>query len=74
MIKYFLGREVLVGYITQLGNDHNEARYLFEQEGACGMSMPGWYAQAHILASITGEKYEQINPGTSIIAEPVKRN
>ena len=60
------GREILVGYITELGEFSNNAKYLFGLDGPGGMSMPGWYAQAHILASITGEKYEQINPGTSI--------
>ena len=34
--------------------------------------MPGWYAQAHIIASVTGEKYEQINPGT-VISGPIKK-
>ena len=66
-------RTILVGYITQLGQQSNNAKWLFEQKGISGMSMPGWYAQAHVLASITGEKYEQINPGTSIRAEPVSR-
>jgi hypothetical protein len=37
------------------------------------MSMPGWYAQAHVIASITGEKYERINPGTEIIGTPLKK-
>ena len=67
-------REILVGYITQLGQYDNSAKYLFDLKGAGGMSMPGWYAQAHILASVTGEKYEEINPGTYIRATPVKRN
>lgn len=67
-------RAILVGYITQLGQWNNDAKWLFEREGASGMSMPGWYAQAHILASITGEKYEQINPGTSIQATPIPMN
>ena len=67
-------REILVGYITQLGQYNNDARYLFERQGVAGMSMPGWYAQAHILASITGEKYADINPGTYIQAMPVKKN
>ena len=67
-------REVLVGYITQLGQFSKNAKYLFDLKGVGGMSMPGWYAQAHVLASITGEKYEDINPGTVIRAIPVKKN
>ena len=67
-------QQVLVGYITQLGQHGNNQRFLFESEGEGGMSMPGWYAQAHILASITGEKYAEINPGTFIRADPVKKN
>lgn len=66
--------QFLVGYITQLGQHGNNQRFLFESEGEGGMSMPGWYAQAHILASITGEKYAEINPGTVIRADPVKKN
>lgn len=30
--------------------------------------VPDWYAQAHIIASLTGEKYTEINSGTSIKA------
>jgi len=67
-------REILVGYITQLGEYDNSQRYLFDSEGAAGASMPGWYAQAHILASITGEKYAEINPGTFIRGTPLKKN
>jgi len=57
-------REILIGYITQLGQFSHNAKSLFDFEGAAGMSMPGWFAQAHILASVTGERYEDINPGT----------
>ena len=67
-------QQVLVGYITQLGQHSNNQRFLFDLEGEGGASMPGWYAQAHILASITGEKYAEINPGTFIRADPVKKN
>lgn len=67
-------QEILVGYITQLGQYGNNQKYLFDLKGVGGMSMPGWYAQAHILASITGEKYEAINPGTVITGTPVKKN
>jgi hypothetical protein len=68
------GHEILVGYITQLGEYNNSAKYLFDLKDIGGMSMPGWYAQAHILASVTGEKYEEINPETSIEATPVRGN
>jgi hypothetical protein len=67
-------REILVGYITQLGQFSDNAKYLFNLKDVAGMSMPGWYAQAHILASITGERYEEINPGTVIRTTPVKKN
>jgi len=63
------GRKVLVGYITAHGHD-TDGKWLFDLDGSAGMSMPGWYAQAHIIASVTGEKYERINPGTELIAVP----
>lgn len=65
------GRDVVVGYITQLGPDRN-AKFLFNLKGVAGGSMPGWYAQAHLIASLTGEKYEEINPGT-VINGPIKK-
>ena len=49
------GRKAIVGYITKLGRD-SDGQYLFDLKTPAGMSMPGWYAQAHIIASITGEK------------------
>jgi len=63
------GRKVLVGYINTHGDD-TDSKWLFDLDGSAGMSMPGWYAQAHIIASVTGEKYERINPGTELIAVP----
>lgn len=64
------GRDVVVGYAFGLGRG-NETKLLFDRNLG-GDSMPGWYAQAHIIASITGEKYDEINPGTSfIIAAPL---
>lgn len=65
------GREIVVGYITQLGPER-DAKFLFNSKGVAGGSMPGWYAQAHLIASLTGEKYEAINPGTVIIG-PIKK-
>jgi len=59
------GKEIIVGYLLGLGRGA-EARALFEQNLG-GDSMPGWYAEAHIIASLTGEKYTDINPGTVII-------
>lgn len=67
-------REILVGYITQLGNEGKNGKYLFDLPGSGGLSMPGWYAQAHIISSVTGEPYERINPGTVITAVPAKKN
>jgi hypothetical protein len=60
------GKEVIVGYLLGLGRVA-EAKDLFSQNLG-GDSMPGWYAQAHIIASLTGEKYAEINSGTSIEA------
>jgi hypothetical protein len=60
---------VIVGYLLGLGRGA-EAKTLFEQNLG-GDSMPGWYAEAHIIASLTGEKYTDINPGTVIIGEEV---
>jgi hypothetical protein len=65
-------RDVVVGYVTRLGRDA-DAKYLFDLKGPAGMSMPGWHAEAHVIASITGEKYERINPGTEIIGTPLKK-
>ena len=62
-------REIIVGYITKLGEDR-EAKFLFDTDRPMGGSAPGWYAQAHIIASITGEKYEEINPPTILRTAP----
>jgi len=62
------GTEIIVGYVFELGGGEL-ARLLFERNLA-GDSMPGWYAQAHIIASITGEKYEEINPYGGFTAAP----
>ena len=62
------GKDIVVGYSFGLGRGP-EAGRLFDRNLG-GDSMPGWYAQAHIIASITGEKYTEINPGTSIISAP----
>jgi len=69
------GKEVIVGYLLGVGRGP-QARELFDQNLG-GDSMPGWYAQAHIIASLTGEKYTDINPGTVIIGTditPPKKN
>ena len=65
------GKRVIVGYAFGLGRG-NEARALFERNLG-GDSMPGWFAQAHIIASLTGERYEEINPGTVIYGRPAPR-
>ena len=69
------GKEVIVGYLLGVGRGP-QAKELFDQNLG-GDSMPGWYAQAHIIASLTGEKYTDINPGTVIIGTditPPKKN
>ncbi|MBV9215642.1 MAG: hypothetical protein JO053_05650 [Acidobacteria bacterium] len=68
------GKVSLIGYITELGEFNNSQKYLYDLKGPGGMSMPGWYAQAHIIASVTGERYEEINKGTFITGTPVKSN
>jgi hypothetical protein len=70
---HITGRQVIVGYVFGLGRG-DDARQLFERNLG-GDSMPGWYAQAHIIASITHERYDQINqPGSRIAARPPGRN
>lgn len=54
------GKEVMVGYVFGLGEEE-QASMLFERNLG-GDSMPGTYAQAHVIASITGEKYNTIIP------------
>jgi hypothetical protein len=65
------GKEVVVEYFFGLGRGA-EAKALFERNLG-GDSMPGWYALAHIIASITGENYDKINPPGSFIAVPLKK-
>ena len=66
-------KEVLVGYIMA-DDTVVDTQYLMNLEGEAGASMPGLYAQAHIIASITGERYEQINPGVMFTTTPLKKN
>jgi len=69
-------RDVLIGYVTQLGSFPGaSAKDLFEEESAGGLSMPGRYAQAHVIASVTGEKYREITPGSKVaLPVPKKEN
>lgn len=61
------GREVLIGYVTQSGHyPGSNLKEMFSAEGPGGLSMPAWYAHAHVVASVTGEKYRDINPGTQV--------
>jgi hypothetical protein len=67
-------REVLIGYVTQsLNYPGSSSRSLFDAEGAGGMSMSAWYAQAHVIASVTGEKYKELSPGTSVTVPVPKK-
>jgi hypothetical protein len=62
-------REVLIGYILKSGAEFDpSAKELYERDDEGLFSMPGWYAQAHVIASVTGEKYRDINPGNTIQA------
>jgi len=54
------GKRILVGYAFDLQGGA-EARRLFE-ENLGGDSMPGWYAEVHVICSITGERYDELNP------------
>lgn len=63
---------VLVGYTITVGKEINP-KFLFDLDGPGAFSMPGWYGQAHIIASITGERYEEINPGTYLKAAPLPK-
>ena len=67
-------KKVLAGYITELGEFNKSQKFLWNLKGVAGLSMPGWYAQAHVIASITGEKYEEINEGAVLTGSPVKIN
>ena len=60
--------DLVVGYGWRMGRGPHQRR-LFEQNGG-GDSMPGWYAQAHVISSITGEPYNVVNPPGSGIAAP----
>lgn len=64
---------IVTGYVTGLGDKDGknpEAKFLFGLDTEGGASMPGLYALAHIIASITGEKYTDINPGIELIGTP----
>lgn len=61
-------REVVVGYIVALDRGP-QARQLFEQNLG-GIVIPASNAQAYVIASLTGEKYEDINPDASFNAVP----
>jgi hypothetical protein len=62
------GKEILVGYVFTLGGG-DLAKELFDRNLG-GDSMPGSYAQAHIIASITKEKFENLTRGGLISAPP----
>jgi hypothetical protein len=68
-------RNVLIGYILKSGADfESSAKVLYEKDDQGLFSMPGWYAQAHVIASVTGEKYRDINAGTTLsLPVPEKR-
>jgi hypothetical protein len=62
------GKEVLVGYLFTL-DEGGYSKELFESNLG-GDSMPGSYAQAHIIASITKEKFDSLTKGGLISAPP----
>lgn len=69
------GREVLIGYVTQSGSyPGSNLKEMFSADGPGGLSMPAWYAHAHVVASVTGEKYRELNPGIRLVTPtPEKR-
>jgi hypothetical protein len=67
-------RDVLIGYILKSGAEfESSAKVMYDKDDQGLFSMPGWYAQAHVIASVTGEKYRDINPGTQIDAPVPKK-
>jgi hypothetical protein len=68
-------RDVLIGYILKSGAEfESSAKVLYEMNDQGLFSMSGWYAQAHVIASVTGERYRDINPGTTLsVPVPEKR-
>jgi hypothetical protein len=68
-------REVLIGYILKSGPEYeSSAKVIYEGDDEGLFSMPAWYAQAHVIASVTGERYRDINPGTTLsVPVPEKR-
>jgi hypothetical protein len=66
------GKEILVGYLYTFG-DGDLAKELFDRNLG-GDSMPGSYAQAHVIASITKEKFEKLTQGGLISAPPPPKN
>jgi hypothetical protein len=56
-----LGTQAVVEHVSELERGA-EARQFYER-GATGICMPCIYSLSHIIASITREKYDKINPG-----------
>jgi hypothetical protein len=67
----FQGKEIVVGYLFTLGETGMD-KELFERNLG-GDSMAGSYAQAHIIASITKEKFDSLTKGGLISAPPPPR-
>lgn len=60
-------REVLIGYILKSGPEYESAaKAMYEKDDEGLFSMSAWYAQAHVIASVTGERYRDINPGNTL--------
>lgn len=72
MTDYFIiqtqGREVIVGYIALIAPRKNAefAENLFNLKKVGARSEPGWHGEAHVMASITGETYEEITSDTFV--------
>jgi hypothetical protein len=64
---------IVTGYAIALGESGAtvpDAKWFFDVDGPAGGSMPALYALAHIIVSITGEKYKDINSGITIQGLP----
>ena len=64
-------KEVVVGYVVAADRGQ-QAKMLFEQNLGI-IAFGAVNAQAHVIASLTGEKYEEINPDPAIEAVPVPK-
>jgi hypothetical protein len=52
---------ITVGYIMEFGDETPaQSDFDFNADGSLGASMPAWYALAHVMVSLTHEKYDEV--------------